>query len=151
MTSIMTVARCISLLCGCIMLGACTSIGSIPDPDVIDVSLPASADAVKVALTEVLTAQGYEVEQRDEQTLTTGPREEISGPWDWLLRWRFGVGKSRVEAQVTAFEPETARMRLQVFHRSKDGIFDAWQDAETPLPQSAVNQVRLVKNRLHLL
>ncbi|HEX2056344.1 MAG TPA: hypothetical protein VHF07_07610, partial [Nitrospiraceae bacterium] len=131
--------------------GACTSIGPMPDLDVVDVTLPASADAVRTALTDVLTAQGYDVEQRDEGTFTTGPREEISGPWDWLLRWRFGVGKSRVEAQVTEFDAETARMRLQVFHRSKDGIFDTWQDAETPLPQNAVNQVRLVKNRLHLL
>jgi hypothetical protein len=132
-------------------LSACSGVQSPPDPDVVDVSLPASADEVKTALIDVLTADGYDVEQRNGDTLITGAREEIPGPWDWLLRWRFGVGKSRVEATVAPSGIDGTRMRLQVFHRSKDGIFDGWQDAETPLPQSAANQVRLVKNKLHLL
>ena len=139
------------LFCGWIWLGACSTVQPVMDPDVMDVTLPASAEEVKIALIDVLTADGYDVEQQGADTFITGPREETGGPWDWLLRWRFGVGKSRVEAKVTAFETDSTRMRLQVFHRSKDGIFDSWQDAETPLPQSAVNQVRLLKNRLHLL
>jgi len=118
---------------------------------VVDVTLPASAEQVKTALIDVLTADGYDVEQQNGDLLITGAREEIPGPWDWLLRWRFGVGKSRVEAAITESEMDSARLRLQVFHRSKDGILDGWQDAETPLPQSAANQVRLVKNKLHLL
>ena len=132
-------------------LSACGGVPSIPDPDVVDVTLPASAEQVKTALIEVLTADGYDVEQQNGDLLVTGAREEIPGPWDWLLRWRFGVGKSRVEAAITESEMDSARLRLQVFHRSKDGILDGWQDAETPLPQSAANQVRLVKNKLHLL
>jgi hypothetical protein len=139
------------LLCSWIGLGGCSALQPAPDPDVIDVTLPAGAEAVKLALTDVLADEGYDVEQQDTDMLVTGTRKEIRGPWDWLLRWRFGVGKSRVEATVTALETDSSRMRLQVFHRSKDGIFDAWQEAETPLPQSAINQVRLVKNRLHLL
>jgi hypothetical protein len=139
------------LLCASMSLAACSSVQSLPDPDVADVTLPVSAEELKIALTEVLNDGGYDVEQQDGETLVTGPREETRSPWDWLLRWRFGVGKSRVEAKVTALEASSTRMRLQVFHRSKDGIFDAWQDAETPLPQNAHNQVRLVKNRLHLL
>jgi hypothetical protein len=139
------------LLASCMWLGGCSAVQPAPDPDVIDVTLPTPAEEVKLALTEVLTAEGYDVDQQDADMLVTGAREEIQGPWDWLLRWRFGVGKSRVEAKVTALETDSSRMRLQVFHRSKDGIFDAWQEAETPLPQSAINQVRLVKNRLHLL
>ena len=139
------------LLCSWIWLGGCSAVQPAPDPDIIDVTLAAPAEEVKLALTEVLTAEGYDVEQQDTDMVVTGAREEIRGPWDWLLRWRFGVGKSRVEATITALETDSSRMRLQVFHRSKDGIFDAWQEAETPLPQSAINQVRLVKNRLHLL
>jgi hypothetical protein len=139
------------LFCASISVAACSSVQSIPDPDVADVTLPAPAEEVRIALTEVLTDEGYDVEQQDLETLVTGPREEIRGPWDWLLRWRFGVGKSLVEAKVSALEASRSRMRLQVFHRSKDGIFDVWQDADTPLPQSAHNQVRLVKNRLRLL
>jgi len=132
-------------------LGACSGVSSVPDPDIAEVSLAASADEVKTALIDVLTADGYDVEQRNSDMLITGAREEIPGPWDWLLRWRFGVGKSRVEAAITPSEMDSTRLRLQVFHRSKDGIFDGWEDAETPLPQSAANQVRLLKNKLHLL
>lgn len=143
---------CLGLLLSASMgLSACGATPAIPEPDVVEVSLPAPADEVKTALIDVLTADGYDVEQRNGDMLITGAREEIPGPWDWLLRWRFGVGKSRVEATITPSGMDGTRMRLQVFHRSKDGIFDGWQDAETPLPQSAANQVRLVKNKLHLL
>ena len=75
----------------------------------------------------------------------------IRSPWNGLLRWRFGVGKTRVEARVVPQDDSTTRLRLQVFHRGKDGIFDSWEDAETPLPQSAANEIRLLKNALRLL
>ena len=78
-------------------------------------------------------------------------RREVSSPWNWLLRWRFGVGKSRVEARVVPQDETTTRLRLQVFHRGKDGLFDTWEDAETPLPQSAANEIRRIKNVLRLL
>ena len=139
------------LPCACLCFAACSTVRAAPDPDVADVTLPAPAEAVRTALIDVLTSDGYEVDEEDAETLTTGVREEIDGPWDWLLRWRFGVGKSRVEAKVTPLESNNTRVYLHVFHRSKDGIFDAWQDGESPLPQSAANQVRLLKNRLHLL
>jgi hypothetical protein len=118
---------------------------------VADVVLPAPADEVKAALIDVLVTDGYEIEEEPAGVLTTGIREEIRGPWDWLLRWRFGVGKSRLRATITPSDANSTRVRLHVFHRSKDGIFEHWEEAETPLPQSATNQVRLVKNRLHLL
>lgn len=99
----------------------------------------------------VLTADGYEVEQEDDQTLTTGYREEIRGPWDGLLRWRFGTGRSRVDAVVTPADARTSRLRLHVHYEGKDGLFTAWEDSPTPMPQSAHNQLRLIKNGLHLL
>lgn len=122
-----------------------------PEPDVVEVTLPASADQVGKAVTDVLTKGGYSVDQDDAGNVTTGMRQEIRSPWNGLLRGRFGVGKSRVEAQMVPQDDRSTRLRLQVFHRAKDGLFDWWEEAETPLPQSAANQLRLIKNSLRLL
>lgn len=117
----------------------------------MEVTLPVPADRVKTVVADVLTAGGYKVDQDDSGNLTTGMRREIGGPWNSLLRWRFGVGKSRVEARMVPQDESTTRLSLQVFHRGKDGLFDSWEDAETPLPQSATNEIRLIKNALRLL
>ena len=122
-----------------------------PYPDIMDVTLSAPSEQVKGALIHILRAGGYDVDEDNSASITSGPRREIGGPWDWLLRWRFGVIKSRVEATVTPLEENTTRLRLQVFPRSKDGILDTWEDAESPLPQNAANQVRLLKNALQIL
>ncbi len=122
-----------------------------PEPDVMEVTLPIASDQVKTAVADVLTQGGYRVDQDDAGNLTTGMRQEIRSPWNGLLRWRFGVGKSRVEARVVPQDDSTTRLRLQVFHRGKDGLFDSWEEAETPLPQSAANEIRLIKNALRLL
>ena len=68
------------------------------EPAVIDVTLPAPAEQVRTVLVQVREDGGYDVEWQDDQTLTTGYREEIHGPWAWLLRSRFGPGRSRVDA-----------------------------------------------------
>ena len=131
---------------------ACTSGPPIPhEPDVIDVTVPAPADKVRMAVIEVLTDGGYEVETNDDQNLSTGYREEIPGPWDWLLRWRFGTGRSRVEALVTPASEESSRLRLNVLYEGKDGLLAKWQDSPTAVPQSAENQLRLIKNKLQIL
>ncbi len=122
-----------------------------PEPDVMEVTLPVPAEQVRTALSDVLTQGGYTIDQDDAGNVTTGMREEIRSPWNGLLRWRFGVGKSRVEARVVPQDDSTTRLRLQVFHRGKDGLFDSWEDAETPLPQSAANEIRLLKNALRVL
>ena len=121
------------------------------DPDVVDVTLPASVEKVRTAVVQVLTDGGYEVDRRDDETLTTGYREEMRGPWDWLLRWRFGTGKSRVDALVTEAAEQTTRLRLHVQYEGKDGIFTRWEDSPTALPQSAENQLRLIKKALQIL
>lgn len=121
------------------------------EPDVVDVMLPAPVEQVRTAVVQVLTDGGYDVERRDEQHLTTGYREEISGPWDWLLRWRFGTGRSRVEALVTEATDQSTRLRLDVLYEGKDGIFTRWEKSPTALPQTAENQLRLIKNALQLL
>lgn len=121
------------------------------EPDVIDVTLPAPADRVTNVVMQVLTDGGYAVDREDDQTLTTGYRKEIPGPWDWLLRWRFGTGRSRVEANVTPDTEQTTRLRLSVQYEGKDGLFTQWEDSPTALPQSAENQLRLIKNALQIL
>jgi hypothetical protein len=121
------------------------------DPDVIDVTLPAPADDVRSAVIQVLVDGGYEVDRQDDQNLTTGYRQEISGPWDGLLRWRFGTGRSRVHALVTPADEQQTRLRLDVQYEGKDGIFTRWEDSPSALPQSANNQLRLIKNALQIL
>ncbi|HLZ35733.1 MAG TPA: hypothetical protein VKP13_17145 [Nitrospira sp.] len=121
------------------------------EPDVLDVTLPAPAEKVRTAVIQVLTDGGYDVDRQDDQNMTTGYREEISGPWDWVLRWRFGTGRSRVEALVKPASEQSARIRLHVQYEGKDGIFTGWEDSPTALPQSAENQLRLIKNALQIL
>lgn len=141
---------------------ACASGPPIPhQPDVVDAILPAPADLVRMAVIQVLTDGGYEVEelekeddaveQKNDHTLTTGYREEIRSPWDWLLRRRFGTGRSRVDALVTPADDQTTRLRLHVLYEGKDGIFTRWEESPTAPPQSAENQLRLIKNALHIL
>jgi hypothetical protein len=121
------------------------------EPDVIDVTLPAPAEQVRTVLVQVLEDGGYDVDWQDDQNLTTGYREEIHGPWDWLLRSRFGTGRSRVDALVTPATEQDTRVRLHVQYEGKDGIFTRWEDSPSALPQSAENQLRLIKNALHIL
>lgn len=121
------------------------------DPDVVDVTLPAPIEEVRTAVIQVLTNGGYALDQQDDQNLTTGYREEIRSPWDRLLRWRFGTGRSRVDAVVTMADQQTSRLRLHVQYEGKDGLFTRWEDSPPALPQSAENQLRLIKNALRIL
>jgi len=131
---------------------ACTSGPTIPhEPDVVDVTLPVPADKVRTAVIQVLTDGGYDVDRQDDQNLSTGYREETPGPWDWLLHWRFGTGRSRVSAVVTPASEQSTRLRLNVQYEGKDGLFTKWEDSPTALPQSAENQLRLIKNKLQIL
>jgi len=130
---------------------ACAGPAMQHEPDVIDVTLPAPVDRVTTAVVQVLTDGGYDVDRKDDQTLTTSYREEIPGPWDGLLRWRFGTGRSRVEANVTPATEQSTRLRLSVQYEGKDGLFTQWADSPTALPQSADNQLRLIKNALNIL
>lgn len=130
---------------------ACAGPAMPHDPDVIEVTFPAPADRVTNTVVQVLTDGGYDVDRKDDQTLTTGYREETSRPWNWLLNWRFGTGRSRVEADVQPATEQTTRLRLSVQYEGKDGLFARWEDSPTALPQSAENQLRLIKNALKIL
>jgi len=146
--------RVAAILASLVLLTAMTGCAGgppAPEPDVVEVILAAPADKVNTAVADVLTQGGYSVDQDEAGNVTTGMRQEVRGPWNGLLRWRFGVGKSRVEARVVPQDDNSTRLRLQVFYRGKDGLFDTWEEAETPLPQSAANEVRLIKNALRIL
>jgi hypothetical protein len=78
---------------------------------------------VKAAVIQILIEGGYALDRTDDHNLTTGYREEVSGLWDWLLRRRFGRGWSRVETMVTLASEQRSRLRLNVLHEEKDGIF----------------------------
>jgi hypothetical protein len=143
--------RPLSLALLVIWASACAGPPIPHEPDVIDVTLHATADQVKTAVTKVLTEGGYRVDRTDDENLTTGYREEISGPWDWLLRWRFGTGRSRVDVLVTSASEESSRLRLHVLYEGKDGIFTRWEESPTAKSQSAENQLRLIKNALQIL
>ncbi|ALA57596.1 hypothetical protein [Nitrospira moscoviensis] len=133
------------------LLFGCSSTPHPYEADMIDVTLPAPAEQVRTAVTQVLTEGGYDVEWKDEQTVHTGYREETRGPWDWLYLWRFGTIKSRVEGMVTPSTDQSTRVRLHVLTQGKDGIFMSWKDQQSALPQSADNQLRLIKNALNIL
>jgi hypothetical protein len=140
----------ILVLTAALLIG-CSSTPHPYDSDHFDVTLSAPTDDVRTAVAQVLTDQGYDVQWKDDQTLSTGYRDETGGPWNGLLHWRFGTLKSRVEVLITPSPDETTRLRLQVLSKGKDGLFTAWETAPSALPQSAGNQLRLIKNALHLL
>ncbi len=140
----------LGLVIGMLAVG-CSSAPRTVEPDLIDVTLAAPTDRVKTAVADVLTRGGYRVSWNDDQTLSTGYREESPGPWDWMLRWRFGTIKSRVEAVVTPAAEQTTRLRLHVMAEGKDGLLVAWEDVQSAVPQSAENQLRLIKKELKLL
>lgn len=139
-----------AVACAALLIG-CSSTPRAYEADTIDVTLPAPTDRVKTAVAEVLTNGGYDVDWKDEQTLSTSYRDETGGPWNWLWRWRFGTIKSRIEAMVTPSAEEATRVRLQVLSEGKDGIFTSWEDVQSALPQSAENQLRLIKKALQIL
>src|SRR5574341_25902 len=137
-----------------LLIPGCSSTPAVPQPsDTAEVTLPAPAEKVRVAVIELLTANGYAVreEERDGRILTTGYREEMDSPWDWMLRTRFGVGRSLVVATVTP-EGETAtRLTMRVTYESKNRILDSWTESTPPLQHSAANNIRLIQNALGLL
>ncbi|ULA65559.1 MAG: conserved exported protein of unknown function [Nitrospira sp.] len=119
--------------------------------DFVETRLSAPLDTVKTALTQILTDDGYDVDWKNDSTLETSYREEMQGPWNWLYRWRFGTIKSRVNATVTAADNQNTALKLEVQSEGKDGIFTSWDQVPSALPQSADNQLRLIKNALQLL
>jgi hypothetical protein len=121
--------------------------------EMAETSLPVPIEKVRTAIIDVLTVNGYTVQEHegDSHILTTSYRREIDGPWDGLLRWRFGVGRSLVVATMTPESESETRVSMQVTYEAKNRIFDSWIEATPPLQVSAENNIRLIRNALGLL
>jgi hypothetical protein len=165
------------ILLSAAFLGGCSTT-RMAAVDRIEVVLPASADKVKAAVSEVLDEAGYaNIDWNSNQTLSTGYRMETSYSmnevWDWstwsvrrdestqslmshpswdVFYWSvFGAVKSSVQATVTPADNQSTRLQLQVESDTKDGIFSWWYRDKPQAPQSANNQIRLIKNALRIL
>ncbi|MDK2742934.1 MAG: hypothetical protein H8K03_17715 [Nitrospira sp.] len=121
------------------------------EPDVVDVTLPVPADQVKAAVTKVLKDDDYDVNWKDGSQLQADYRDEQSSIWDWLLKGRFGVVRSRAEASVTPETDKATRLRLQILSEGKQTMFDSWGPTAPQVPQSAENKLRLIKNELKIV
>ncbi len=129
----------------------CAKVQRSIEPDVVDVTLPAPADRVKAAVTKVLGEDDYDVEWSDASQLKTGYRDEQSSIWDFMLKGRLGVVKSRAEASVTPETDQSSRLRLQISSEGKQTMWDRWGPTPPQVPQSAENKLRLIKNELKIV
>ena len=129
----------------------CSSVQRPVEPDVVDVTLPVPADRVKAAVTKILQDDDYEVDWKDGSQLQTGYRGEQPSIFDWLVRGRYGVVRSRAEASVTSDSAQSSHLRLQVSSEGKQTFFDSWGPTSPQVPQSAQNKLRLIKNELKIV
>ena len=142
---------CLVIIALSIFAFGCTGVQHPVQPDVVDVTLPVSADRVKAAVTKVLSDDNYDVDWKDGAQLQTGSRNEQPSIWDWLTRGRFGVVRSRAEASVTAETDQSSRLRLQISSEGKQTMFQGWGSTAPQVPQSAENKLRLIKNELKIV
>jgi len=143
----------IALVIAAALMISCSTTKAQRGPDFIEATLAAPQDRVKAAVIQVLTEGGYTIRSGDEpdRVVSAGYRQEIDSIWNWLLISRVGVSRSWVEATLASEEETATRLTLEVMHQGKDSLFSFWRTYDTPLPQSAANQLRLVKNALGLL
>lgn len=147
MRGILRLVGVVALLVGCSTIRAQESLDSV------ETTVAAPEDQVRSAVTQVLLSGGYAVYNAEESSrvIRTGYRQEIDSPSDWLLRYRFGVSRSRVHVTITPENDTTTHLTIRVDYEGKDSLFSSWHAYEPPLPQSAANQLRLIKNALGLL
>ena len=138
------------------VMAGCSTAQAQRRPDFVEATLAAPQDRVKAAVIQVLTEGGYTLgnSNEPEMVVSDGYRQEIDSIWNGLLVSRFGVSRTQIEA---TFAPEkeaadtATRLTIEVMHQGKDSLFSSWRTYDTPLPQNAANQLRLVKNALGLL
>lgn len=58
-------------------IAGCAGSPASPEPDVMDVTLHAPVEQVTAAVADVLSQDGYTVDQDDSGNVTTGMRQEI--------------------------------------------------------------------------
>lgn len=131
----------------------CSTIPPQQGTDNAEILLAAPESQVRAAVIQVLVEGGYPIQQGDGKgpVVRTGYREEMDSPGDSLHRSRFGKGRSRVEVTIVSEDDTSTRLTIQVAYEGKDSLFASWQPYVPTLPQSAANQIRLIKNALGLL
>lgn len=142
------------LICAALLLIGC--VGNHPKrlADSTETVLTAPLDHVKIALVYVLTSDGYPVGEEgadDDRVLITGYRRETEGIWDWLLKSRFGVSRSKVEVTLSPDSEDTTRLTISVIFEAKDHIWSAWLKTTPPPHRSASLHLQSVKKALGLL
>ena len=142
---------CLAIVALTVFAFGCTNVQHSVEPNVVDVTLPAPADRVKAAVTKVLADDDYDVDWKDGSQLQAGYRDEQPSIWDWLVKGRFGVVKSRAEASVTPETDQSSRLRLQISSEGKQTMFQGWGPTAPQVPQSAENKLRLIKNELQIV
>ncbi|MDE3118742.1 MAG: hypothetical protein KGL03_06970 [Nitrospirota bacterium] len=136
----------------CAIAAGCASFDPPQSADLAQATLPVPEAKVRAAVVQVREEGGYRVRQgEDGGGWTTEYRQETDSPSDWMLRVRFGTGRSRVEVRLTPEGATATRLAIHVTYEGKDGLFESWTTYPTPLPQSAEHQLRLVKSALGLL
>ena len=143
----------IALVIAAALMISCSTTKAQRGPDFIEATLAAPQDRVKAAVIQVLTEGGYTIRSGNEpdRVVSAGYRQEIDSIWNWLLIFPVGVSRSQVEATLAPEEETATRLTIEVTHQGKDSLFSFWLTYDTPLPQSAANQLRLVKTALGLL
>lgn len=143
----------IILVIAAALMTNCSTTKAQRGPDFIEATLTAPQDRVKAAVIQVLTEGGYTLRSGNEpdRVVSAAYRQEIDSIWNWLLIFRVGVSRSQVEATLAPEKETATRLTIEVTHQGKDSLFSFWRTYDTPLPQSAANQLRLVKNALGLL
>lgn len=146
-------ARWASIITLSALTAGCALLGTPKNGDQVQATLPVSETQMRTAVMQVLQEEGYRVIDGDDgaHVLTTGYRQETDSPLDWMLRSRFGTGRSRIEVTLSPEGNTATHLTIHVTYEGKDGLFEPWQRYPTPLPQSAENQLRLIKNALGLL
>lgn len=149
----MSVMRTLVWLYTVILIAGCTSNRPVRLLDSNDIVIAAPLDQVKTALISVLSTDGYPVRDSadDDRVVMTGYRRETEGLWDWLLRTRFGVGRSKVEATISPDSGDTTRLTIFVIYEAKDHLWSAWEETTPPPHRSAILHLRSVKKALGLL
>lgn len=140
-----------------LLAGGCASPSVPQQADSVEALLDAPMDQVRAAVLEVFASEGYTVEsaqgraENRTELIQTGYREEIRAPWDWMLRVRFGVGRTQAEANLNEEGERSTKLLLTVLHESKGSLAGSWTPSDPPLRQSAEHYLRLIKNELKLL
>jgi hypothetical protein len=149
----MNVVSITALLCTALLMTGCVSNPPVRLIDTTDTVLAASFDQVKTALVSTLSTDGYPIRDGpdDDRIVMTGYQREMEGLWDWLLKSRFGVGRSKIEATVSPESQDTTRLTISVIYEAKDYIWSTWRETTAPPHRSASLQLRSVKRALGLL